>query len=187
MRGFRRSPTTSQIALPNARDSAAHLLYFVGVLPVRHHAPMEKFLAIDDALGAELHAEVDLAIVADDADRNSAFGLDDLNRHASEPARRAPNQHDVVVAHGVRRPSHQHAIRGRAHQRRAGGFFPGEMLRLRHTLMRLHAGELREAAPVGFVAPDFEGRIVHRIVAVADRGAICDPIRRNESRRGRRP
>jgi len=41
--------------------------------------------------------------------------------------------------------------------------------------MRLHAGELREAAPVGFVTPDFEGRVVHRIVAVADGGGVAIP------------
>src|SRR5271167_425528 len=41
--------------------------------------------------------------------------------------------------------------------------------------MRLHAGELREAAPVGFVTPDFEGRVVHRIVAVADGGRVAIP------------
>src|SRR5580658_2940041 len=50
------------------------------------------------------------------------------------------------------------------------------MLRLGHTLMRLDAGELREAAPVGFVAPDFERRIVHRVVAVFDCGAIRIPL-----------
>src|SRR5262249_24519974 len=38
------------------------------VLPVRHHAPMRKSLAIDDAGGAQLHAEILLAIVADHAD-----------------------------------------------------------------------------------------------------------------------
>ena len=161
----------SQIALPNARHSAAHLLYVAGLFPMRHHAPVQIFFPIDAALGAELHAEIDFAIVADDAHRNSAFGLDDLNRHASEAARRAPNQHDVAAADDVRRPSHQHPVRGRAHQRRARGFFPGQVRRLGHALMRLHAGELREAAPVGFVAPDFERRIVHRIVAVADRCA----------------
>jgi hypothetical protein len=41
--------------------------------------------------------------------------------------------------------------------------------------MRLHFGELREAAPVGFVAPDLERRVVHRIVAAADSGAIGVP------------
>ena len=136
---------------------------------------MEKFLAIDDALGAQFHAEIDLAIVADDADRNSAFGFDDLNRHAAESARGSPDQHHVVLAHDVRRPSHQHSIGGRAHQRRRRGFFPRKMLRLRHTLMRLHASELREAAPVGFVAPNLERGIVHRVVAVSDRGTIGIP------------
>ena len=46
---------------------------------------------------------------------------------------------------------------------------------LGHALMRLHARELCEAAPVGFVAPDFERRIVHRIVAVLDRRRIAIP------------
>src|ERR1039458_564361 len=68
-----------------------------GVLPMRHHAPMQMFFPIDAALGAELDAVIDFAIVADDADRNSAFGLHDLNRHASQPARRAPNQDHVAA------------------------------------------------------------------------------------------
>jgi len=45
-----------------------------------------NFFPVDASLGAELHAEIDLAIVADDAHRDSAFGLDDLNRHAAEAA-----------------------------------------------------------------------------------------------------
>ena len=175
MRGFLRSPTMSQIALPNARHSAAHLLYDAGFFPVRHHAPVQIFFPVDAALGAELHAEIYFAIVADDAHRDSALGLDDLNRHASEAAGRAPNQHDVAAADDVRRPSHQHPVRGRAHQRRPRRFFPGQVRRLGHALMRLHARELREAAPVGFVAPDFERRIVHRIVAVADGGRVAIP------------
>src|SRR5277367_2923459 len=146
-----------------------------GILPVRHHAPVQIFFPVDAALGAELHAEIDLAIVADDAHWDSAFGLDDLNRHAAEAARRAPNQHDVAAADDMWRPAHQHPVRGRADQRGACGFFPGEMGRLGHALMRLHAGELGEAAPVGFVTPDFEGRVVHRIVAVADGGRVAIP------------
>src|SRR6516165_8778490 len=73
------------------------------------------------------------------------------------------------------RPSHQHAIGGRTHQRGRGGFLPAEMLRFGHTLMGLHFGELCKAAPVRFVAPDFEGGVVHRIVAVAYRGTILVP------------
>ena len=41
--------------------------------------------------------------------------------------------------------------------------------------MRLHARELGEAAPVGLVAPDFERRVVHRIVAVPDRWRVAIP------------
>src|SRR5271166_1772818 len=42
------------------------LIVFLGVFPMRHHAPMKKFLAIDDAFGAQVHAEIDLLIVAHD-------------------------------------------------------------------------------------------------------------------------
>src|SRR5260370_40476440 len=49
------------------------------------------------------------------------------------------------------------------------------MFGLGHALMRLHAGELREASPVGFVAPNFEGGVVHWIVAVANRRAVAIP------------
>src|ERR1019366_7591591 len=93
-----------------------------GILPMRHHAPMQMLFPIDATLGAEPDAVVDFAIVADDADRNSALGL-----------------------------------------------CPREMLRLGHALMRLHARELCEASPVGFLTPNLERRVVHRIVAVAHR------------------
>ncbi len=41
--------------------------------------------------------------------------------------------------------------------------------------MGLHFAELREAAPIGFVTPDFERWIVHRIVAASDRGTVAIP------------
>src|ERR1700722_6353124 len=151
------------------------LVVLRGFVPMRHHAPVQIFFPVDASLGAELHAEIYFAIVADDAHRNSALSLDDLNRHASEAARRAPNQDDVAATDDVWRPSHQHAIGGRTHQRRSCRFFPRQVRGLGHALMRLHAGKLREAAPVGFVAPDFERRIVHRIVAVADCGRVTVP------------
>ena len=59
----------------------------------------------------------------------------------------------------------QHAIGGRADEHVGRGGFPGQVLGLGQALMRLHLGELREAAPVGFVAPDLLAVAQHRIFA----------------------
>src|SRR5581483_4735076 len=145
------------------------------ILPVGKHLPVLEILAVDAALGAELLAELDFAIVADDADRDAALRLHDLNRHRTESARCAPDEHDVAFADGVRRPSHQHPVCGGTDERGSGGFLPGQMLRLGHALMRLDLGELREASPVGLVAPDLERGVVHGVVAVAHGRTIPVP------------
>src|SRR5207245_5358768 len=49
------------------------------------------------------------------------------------------------------------------------------VLRLGQTLVGLHARELREAAPVGLVAPDAEARAEHRIAACQYDGIIALP------------
>ena len=61
----------------------------------------------------------------------------------------------------------QHAIGGGERQRVAGRLFPGEMLRLRHQLARLHAAELRERAVRRLVAPDALRGREQRIAAIA--------------------
>jgi len=53
---------------------------------------------------------------------------------------------------------------GGVHQARAGGLFPGEVIRLRHQLVGLDDGEVGEAAEVCLVAPDALLGIHHRVV-----------------------
>ena len=74
-------------------------------------------------------------------------------------------RHHVVRFYDVRRPTHQHAIRGGRAQQITTRLLPGQMLGLGLTLMRLHAGELAVAAVVSLVAPDTHARREHRILA----------------------
>src|SRR5579885_2527088 len=145
------------------------------ILPMGKHPPVLEVLAVYTAFGAELPAEFYFPIIADDPDRNAAFGLHDLNRHRAESARCAPDEHHVAFADGVRRPSHQHPVCGGTDECGSGGFLPGEVPGLGHALMRLDLGELREASPVGLVAPDLERGVVHGVVAVAHGRTIPVP------------
>ena len=61
----------------------------------------------------------------------------------------------------------EHSVRGGQRQRVAGRFFPRQVTRARHQLLRLHAGELAERPVRGFIAPDALGGRKHRIAAVA--------------------
>ncbi len=61
----------------------------------------------------------------------------------------------------------QHAVGGGQGQRVAAALLPGQVLRPRHQLLRLHAGELGEGAVRRLVAPDALGRRVHRVAAIA--------------------
>ena len=161
-----RLPVISQIALPKLRASLTHVLYS-GVFDRRHLAPALELLAVDHALGAEVEHVLGLAFVGDDRDRVRARGRDKLHAEHAEPARRAPDQHVVAGLERMRRVAEQHAIGGRERQRVAGRLFPGEMLRLRHQLARLHAAELRERAVRRLVAPDALRGREQRIAAVA--------------------
>ena len=139
----------------------------LGRVDRRHLAPALELLAIDHALGAEVEHVLGLAFVRDDRDRVRARGRDKLHAEHAEPARRAPDQHVVAGLERMRRMAEQHAIGGRERQRVAGRLFPGEMLRLRHQLARLHAAELRERAVRRLVAPDALRGREQRIAAVA--------------------
>src|SRR5262249_29242646 len=135
------------------------------VLPVRHHAPVPELLAVDAALGAEALAELDVRVARAHRNRNAAERAHDLDRLAAEAAGAAPHQHHVARLDGVRRPRGQHAVGGGTDQHVGRGRLPGEMLRLGQALVRLRAGELREAAEAGLVAPDAEAPAEHRIAA----------------------
>src|SRR6266853_4044135 len=126
----------------------------LGVLGVGHGSPVVELRAIDDAGGAVLHAELTLGLVGDDGDRASALGPRDLERHAPEPSRRAPDEHHIAALYRVRRPAHQHPVRSRRAEKKAAGGLPGQALRLGDALVRLGPRELAVAAVVGLVAPD---------------------------------
>ena len=186
-RGLLRDPDH----LPDRRAEGARALEPLAVrlvvLPVRHHAPVVELLAVDGALGAELDAEVVLLLAEMTATGIAAARRRDLDRLAAEPAGAAPDQHDVVLLDLVRRPAHQHAVGGRADQHVGRRGLPRQVLRLRQALVRLHARELREAAPVGLVAPDAEARAVHRVAARLHDRVVRVPRSRSASPRGRRP
>ena len=132
-----------------------------------HRAPAIEILAVDHALGAELHDVVALGLIRHHADRVGARGGGKLHAEHAEPTRRTPHQHVVAGLERVRRVAEQHAVRGRQRERVTGRFFPGEVLGLRHQLARLHPAELRERAVRGFVAPDALRRREQRIAAIA--------------------
>ncbi len=96
-----------------------------------------------------------------------AGGGDELHAEHAEPARRAPDQNVVAGLEGVRRVAEQHAISRGQCKRVAGGFFPGQMRRLRHQLARLHAAEFRERTVRRLVAPDALRWRQQRIAAIA--------------------
>ena len=107
------------------------------------------------------------AVARDDRDRAAAQRCAAI-WIAIEPRPPAPPQTSTTSssAHGVRRPAD--AACGRRSRRRACGAAASSHVRcggLRHALVRLHLRELREAAPVGLVAPDAGTRGEHRIVA----------------------
>ena len=156
----------SQIALPNLRASPSQALYS-GAVDRRHLAPAVEVLAVDHPLGAERQHELALVLLGDDADGIAPRGVDQLDRERAEPARRPPDQHVLPGPQLVRRMAEQHPVGGGQRQRVAGRLLPGQVQRPGHQLLRLHVGELREAAVRRLVAPDPLARRVHRVAAVA--------------------
>src|SRR5262249_47245595 len=132
-------------------------------------------LAIDAADRAQALAKLDLVVGGDHRDRQTAERADDLDGLAAEPSRTSPNQHRVTGLHHVRPPAPQHAKRGRADQHVSGGRLPGQVRWFWQTLVLLHAGELREAAPVGLITPNALGGREHRILAGLDVWAVAIP------------
>ena len=86
---------------------------------------------------------------------------------AIEPRPPAPPQTstDVALLDHVRRPADEHAVRGGRDEHVRGRLLPRQVRRLRQALMRLHARELREAAPVRSRSPRSVARREHRILA----------------------
>ena len=175
MRGLVRSPSASQTALPKARAPLAHSPYALRVLGVGHRAPVLEVVAVDDPGRAVLDAELALGLVGHDGDGAAALGARDVERHAAEAARRAPDEDDVARLDGMRRPPHQHPVRRRGAEQEAPRLLPGEALGLGQALVRLGAGELAVAAIVRLVAPDARALRQHRILAREHPGIVGAP------------
>ena len=132
---------------------------------IGHRTPMVEFVTIDHADRATIETKLPFVFVGYDGDGASALGADDLQRHATKPAGRAPDEHDIVLANHVGRPAHQHAIGGRRAQHIARRFLPGEVLGFREALVRLRPRELAVAAVVRLIAPDAGARRQHLVFA----------------------
>src|ERR1700758_3310828 len=98
-----------------------------------------------------------------------------LDSHRSKAAGAAPDQDDIALLHSIPLPAEQHTVRGRADQRAGTGRFPGKMLRLRQTLVRLSDSKLAEGAIVRLVSPDFRGWRDHRVFARQHPGIVLVP------------
>ena len=157
--------------LPDGGAELAHLLHVLGigllVVDVGKLAPAVEVVAVDDAARAERHHEILLRRIGDHADGVGAGRRDELDRHRTEAARRAPHQHVVAGPQDVRAMAEQHAVRGGEGERVGGAFLPGEMRRALHELARLHLAELGERAVGRLVAPDALAGGEHRVAAVA--------------------
>ena len=137
---------------------------------------MAKVLAINATDSAEAFTKGERGFVGDDGDRFRALLCGELNGHGTEAAPAAPDEDDVVLADSVFLPAEEHAVRSGPHQRRCGGGFPREVLRLGHAHVTLDARELGERAPVRLVAPDLERRVVHRVFAGEHAGGVHVPL-----------
>src|SRR4051812_12492391 len=110
--------------------------------PARELAPVIELAAIDHADGAELLAELVLAVARDDGNGPRACCFTDLDRHRAEAASTAPDEDGLAGTHNVRRPAMEHAIRRRTDEHVRGRLFPRQVRRLRQALVVLNFGEL---------------------------------------------
>src|SRR3546814_14837058 len=86
---------------------------------------------------AQRNDAVALILVGDHADGIGAGGGDELDRHRSQTARGAPDQHVVAGPQDVRAVAEQHAVGGREGERVAPDLPPGPVAPPRHTLASL--------------------------------------------------
>ncbi len=131
-------------------------------------APVAELLAVDEAFGAELHAEPAALLVGDHGDRDAAAEPDDLDGHGAEAAGTAPDEDRVARADGVRLPAAQLPVGGGGGDDEAAGVLPGQGGGLGVALVLVDQGVLRERAVVGLVAPGLEGLGPQRVGAQAD-------------------
>ena len=133
-----------------ARLPEALLLLLGRLAALAHHA--RELVAVDVAVGAELHDQLALLLGGDDADALRPGRLAELHREHAEAAGGAPDQ-DLVAGLQIALVD-QHPVGGEVGEPVRGGLLPGEVLGLPQQLLRLDLGELGERAPRGLVAPD---------------------------------
>ena len=156
-------PSSSATCLQKrARLLEARLLLLRRLAALAHHA--RELVAVDEAAGAELAAELALLARGDDADRLGAGELGELEREHAEAAGRAPHEHAVAgLQLGL---VHQHAVGGEVREAVGGGLLPREVRGLGQQLLGLDLAELGERAPRRLVAPDLLRRRRERVEAV---------------------
>ncbi len=124
---------------------------------------MVEIFAIDDAHRAVVETKLAFVLVRNHRNRFAAMRGDNLQRHRTESAGRAPDQHDVAFFDRIGFPAHQHAIGGRGAQHVAGGLFPGQRLGFGLALVGLGLGELAIGAVIGLILPNAHARRQHWI------------------------
>src|SRR5262245_47209382 len=79
---------------------------------IRHRSPVRELVAIDDTNRSVSQAELTLGLVRDHCDGPAALRACDFERRAAKTAGRAPDENGIARLDDIRRPSHQHPIRG---------------------------------------------------------------------------
>src|SRR5215207_7197464 len=156
--------------IPDVLAELAHIFLPCGIFlsaDLGHGTPATKLTAIDHSPGAELHYEVALVVVGNDADGIAAGGGDRLHGHGAETSRGAPHQHVLSRLERVGPMAEQHPISRGKRERVAGRFLPGQMLWPRKELARLNSAELCERAVRRFIAPNALRGRKHRVAAIA--------------------
>src|SRR6185369_9962123 len=109
-------------------------LFHIGVIAldivdIGELAPAVEIIAVDDALGAQRHDEIALALIRDDTDGVRAGGRNELDRHRAEAAGGAPDQHVMAGPQDMRAMAEEHAVGGGEGEGVAAALLPGQMAR----------------------------------------------------------
>ena len=168
IRGLRRSPSTSQSALPNARAPAVHV---ANAASSRQSGMTPQCANSRDRCSRARRARCSTRRAPGPTSPRpgshpwpSRSGSPASRGRRSRPRRARRRSRRTVC--GCQRA--EHAVRGGADQHVRGRCRPGQAGRLGQQLMRLHERVLREAAPVGLVAPDPRARRDDRVAAGGD-------------------
>src|SRR6185312_17183521 len=109
---------------------------------------------VDVVDGTELLDQLALLRRGDDADGVGPSGSTELDREDAEATGRPPDQHPVPRLQATF--VDQHAVSGEVGEAVGGRLNPGEVLRARMQLVRLHLAELSEGAPGRLIPPGLD-------------------------------